>query len=135
VTGNGAERPPAGKRQNISAYALARAINFSYPHLKQVTARAIEQSKIALVRKIKASEDWRAQAFLAERRWPNEHDFERVTFWARRQIWHSFRLIDLGLRTRCIAPFRALHNEAGALALTFTEIQKAAQRLNDPARL
>ena len=34
-----------------------------------------------LVDKIKASEDWRAQAFLLERRWPNENDFERVTFW------------------------------------------------------
>ncbi len=65
----------------------------------------------------------------------NEQDFERVTFWARRQIWHSLRLIDLGWRARCIATFRALHNDAGALASTFTEIQKAAQRLNDPARL
>ena len=53
---------------------------------------------MVLVDKIKALEDWRAQAFLLERRWPNEYDFERVTFWARRQIWHSLRLIDLGLR-------------------------------------
>ncbi|PYL98815.1 MAG: hypothetical protein DME27_03890 [Verrucomicrobia bacterium] len=106
VTGNGAERPPAGKRQNSSALRFGRAIHFSYPHLKQVTARH-RPSKIVLVDKIKASEDWRAQAFLLERRWPNEYDFERVTFWARRQIWHSLRLIDLGLRARCIAKFRA----------------------------
>ncbi|PYL46014.1 MAG: hypothetical protein DME29_00100 [Verrucomicrobia bacterium] len=106
ATGNGAERPPAGKRQNSSALRFGRAIHFSYPHLKQVTARH-RPSKIVLVDKIKASEDWRAQAFLLERRWPNAYDFERVTFWARRQIWHSLRLIDLGLRARCIAKFRA----------------------------
>jgi hypothetical protein len=80
-----------------------------------------------LVNKINASEDWRAQAFLPERRWPNDYDFEQVTFWARRQIWHSLRLIDLGLLTRCIDTFRVLYNDAGALASTFTEIQKAAQ--------
>ena len=44
-------------------YALARAINFSYPHLKQATARH-GPSKIVLVDKIKASQDSRAQAFL-----------------------------------------------------------------------
>jgi len=129
VTGNGAERPPAGKRQNSSALRFGRAINFSYPHLKQVTASAIEQSKIVLIDKIKASEDWRAQAFPPERRWPNNYDFEPVTFWARRRIWHSFRLIDLGLLTRCIDTFRVLHNDAGSVASTFTEIKKAAQRL------
>ena len=80
-----------------------------------------------LVDKIKVSGDWRAQAFLLERRWPNEYDFEQVTFWARRQIWRSLRLIDLGLRARCIAKFRARSYDAGALASTFTEIQKAAQ--------
>src|SRR5882762_8391916 len=83
VTGNGAERPPADKRQNSSALRFGRAIHFSYPHLKQVTARH-RPSKIVLVDRIKAS-DWRAQAFLLER--------------------------------RC------------ALASTFTEIQKAPQRL------
>ena len=56
-------------------YALARVINFSYPHLKRVTASVIEQSKIVLVDKIKASEDWRAQAFLLERRWPQRAGF------------------------------------------------------------
>src|SRR5205814_4007958 len=75
VTGNGAERPPADKRQNSSALRFGRAIHFSYPHLKQITARH-RPSKIVLVDKIKASEDWRAQAFLLERRWPNEYDFE-----------------------------------------------------------
>jgi hypothetical protein len=60
-----------------------------------------------LVDKLKVWEDWRAQAFLLERRWPNEYDFERVAFGARRQIWQSLRLIDLGLRARCIAEFRA----------------------------
>jgi len=56
VTGNGAERPPAGKRQNSSALRFGRAIHFSYPHLKQVTARH-RPSKIVLVGKIKAPED------------------------------------------------------------------------------
>jgi hypothetical protein len=69
VTGYGAERSPADKRQNSSALPFGRAIHFSYPHLKQVTARH-RPSKIVLVDKIKASEDWRAQAFLLERRWP-----------------------------------------------------------------
>src|SRR3981189_310365 len=68
VTGNGAERPPADKRQNSGALRFGRAIHFSYPHLKQVAARH-RPSKIVLVDKIKASEDWRAQAFLLERRW------------------------------------------------------------------
>jgi hypothetical protein len=115
-------------------YALAVPSTFLIRILSRLP-RAIGPSKIVLVDKINASEDWRAQAFLPERRWSNEHGFERVTFEARRQIWHSFRLIDLGLRTRCIDTFQALHNEAGALASTFTEIQKAAQRLNDLARL
>jgi hypothetical protein len=77
VTGNGAERPPADKRQNSTALRFGRAIHFSYPHLKQVTAR-YRPSKIVLVDKIKASEDWRVQAFLLESRWPNEYDFALV---------------------------------------------------------
>jgi hypothetical protein len=64
VTGNGAERPPAGKRQNSSALRFgARAINFSYPHLEQVTARD-KASENRVGRQINALEDWRAQAFL-----------------------------------------------------------------------
>jgi len=52
VTGNGAERPPEGKRQNSSALRFGRAIHFSYPHLKQATARH-RSSKIVLVYKNK----------------------------------------------------------------------------------
>jgi hypothetical protein len=91
--------------------------------------RAIGPSKIVLVDKIKASEDWRAQAFLLERRWPNEQDFERVTFWAWRQIWHSLGLIDLECGHAASLRFELDHNDAGALVSTFTEIQKAAQGL------
>ena len=52
-----------------------------------------------------------------------------LTFWAQRQIWHSLRLIDLGLQAAASLSFGLDHNDAGALASTFTEIQKAAQRL------
>ena len=38
----------------------------------QASTRAIGQSKIFLVEKLRQSDDWRAQAFLLERRWPNE---------------------------------------------------------------
>ena len=38
----------------------------------EATSRAIGQSKIALLNKVRQSEDWRAQAFLLERRWPAE---------------------------------------------------------------
>ena len=87
-------------------YALAVPSTFLIRILSRLP-RAIGPSKIVLIDKIKASEDCRAQAFLLERRWANEHDFERVTFSARRQIWNSLCLIDLGLRTRCVATFRA----------------------------
>ena len=43
-----------------------------HPHFSQATSRAIGQSKIALVDKVRQSDDWRAQAFLLERRWPSE---------------------------------------------------------------
>lgn len=43
-----------------------------HPHFSQATSRAIGQSKIALVDKVRQSGDWRAQAFLLERRWPTE---------------------------------------------------------------
>ncbi len=43
-----------------------------HPHFSQATTRAIGQSKIALVDKVRQSDDWRAQAFLLERRWPTE---------------------------------------------------------------
>jgi Bacteriophage Sf6, terminase small subunit-like len=43
-----------------------------HPHFSQATSRAIGQSKIALVDKVRQSDDWRAQAFLLERRWPTE---------------------------------------------------------------
>src|SRR5882724_11146315 len=46
-----------------TALTPSRAINFSYTHLKQPTARH-GPSKIVLVDKIKASRDSRAQAFL-----------------------------------------------------------------------
>src|SRR5439155_15226127 len=42
------------------------------PHFSQVATRAIGQSKIALLDKLRLSDDWRAQAFLLERRWPSE---------------------------------------------------------------
>ncbi len=41
------------------------------------TQRAIGQSKIFLVEKLRRSKDWRAAAFLLERRWPEEYG--RVT--------------------------------------------------------
>jgi len=44
----------------------------SHPHFSQETTRAIGKSKIALVEKLRLSKDWRAQAFLLERRWPDE---------------------------------------------------------------
>jgi hypothetical protein len=43
-----------------------------HPHFSQATTRAIGQSKIALLDKLRKSDDWRAQAFLLERRWPTE---------------------------------------------------------------
>jgi hypothetical protein len=38
----------------------------------EAVTRAIGQSKIALLNKVRQSDDWRAQAFLLERRWPAE---------------------------------------------------------------
>src|SRR6266567_4558495 len=43
-----------------------------HPHFSQAVTRAIGQSKIALLDKVRQSDDWRAQAFLLERRWPTE---------------------------------------------------------------
>jgi transposase-like protein len=43
-----------------------------HPHFSQAATRAIGQSKIALLNKLRLSDDWRAQAFLLERRWPSE---------------------------------------------------------------
>ena len=43
-----------------------------HPHFSQATTRAIGQSKIFLVEKLRQSDHWRAQAFLLERRWPHE---------------------------------------------------------------
>jgi transposase-like protein len=43
-----------------------------HPHFSQAVTRAIGQSKIVLVDKVRQSGDWRAQAFLLERRWPTE---------------------------------------------------------------
>src|SRR2546430_17095498 len=43
-----------------------------HPHFSQATSRAIGQSKIALLDKLRQSDDWRAQAFLLARRWPTE---------------------------------------------------------------
>jgi hypothetical protein len=43
-----------------------------YPQFSQAATRAIGQSKIFLVEKLRQSDDWRAQAFLLERRWPHE---------------------------------------------------------------
>jgi hypothetical protein len=42
------------------------------PHFSQAATRAIGQSKIALTDKLGQADDWRAQAFLLERRWPTE---------------------------------------------------------------
>jgi hypothetical protein len=43
-----------------------------HPHFSQAATRAIGQSKIALLDKLRQADDWRAQAFLLERRWPSE---------------------------------------------------------------
>ena len=43
-----------------------------HPHFSQAVTRAIGESKIALLDKLRQSNDWRAQAFLLERRWPTE---------------------------------------------------------------
>jgi hypothetical protein len=42
------------------------------PQFAQATTCAIGQSKIFLVEKLRLSDDWRAAAFLLERRWPDE---------------------------------------------------------------
>jgi hypothetical protein len=42
-------------------------------HFSQATTRAIEQSKIVLVEKLRRADDWRAWAFLLERRFPGEY--------------------------------------------------------------
>jgi hypothetical protein len=42
------------------------------PQFAQATTRAIGKSKIALVNKLRRSDDWRASAFLLERRFPVE---------------------------------------------------------------
>jgi Helix-turn-helix domain of resolvase len=44
-----------------------------HPHFSQATTCAIGKSKIALVAKLRLSDDWRAQAFLLERRFPSEY--------------------------------------------------------------
>src|SRR5262245_59942741 len=41
-------------------------------HFSQATTCAIGKSKIVLVNRLLRSDDWRAAAFLLERRWPNE---------------------------------------------------------------
>src|SRR5207249_1255572 len=43
-----------------------------HPHFSEATTRAIGQSKITLLDKLRQADDWRAQAFLLERRWPTE---------------------------------------------------------------
>jgi len=43
-----------------------------HPHFSQATTCAIGKSKIVLVDKLRLSDDWRAAAFLLERRWPDE---------------------------------------------------------------
>jgi hypothetical protein len=43
------------------------------PKFSQATTRAIGESKVFLVEKLRHADDWRAQAFLLERRWPNEY--------------------------------------------------------------
>jgi hypothetical protein len=92
--------------KTAAPYALARAINFLIRILSRLL-RAIGPSKIVLVDKIKASEDWRAQAFLLERRWPNEQDFERGNLLGMETDLAQLRLDRFGMRTRCIATFRA----------------------------
>lgn len=47
-----------------------------HPQFSQSATCAIGKSKIVLVDKLRLSDDWRAAAFLLERRWPNE--FGRV---------------------------------------------------------
>jgi hypothetical protein len=47
-----------------------------HPQFSQATTCAIGKSKIALVNKLRRSDDWRASAFLLERRFPSE--FGRV---------------------------------------------------------
>jgi hypothetical protein len=42
-------------------------------HFSQATTRAIGESKKFLHDKLRQSDDWRAQSFLLERRWPNEY--------------------------------------------------------------
>jgi hypothetical protein len=42
------------------------------PQFSQATTCAIGKSKIVLVDKLRLSDDWRAAAFLLERRWPEE---------------------------------------------------------------
>src|SRR5438874_13821654 len=46
VTGNGAERPPAGKRQNSSALRFGRAIHFSYPHWASLVYRIHAEERL-----------------------------------------------------------------------------------------
>jgi transposase-like protein len=43
-----------------------------HPHFSQATTRAIGESKIFLVEKLRCSDDWRSAAWLLERRWPTE---------------------------------------------------------------
>lgn len=43
-----------------------------HQHFFQTTTRAIGQSKISLVEKLRKADGWHAQAFLLEWRWPNE---------------------------------------------------------------
>src|SRR5215472_1700719 len=42
-------------------------------HFSQATTCAIGKSKIVLVDKLRLADDWRAAAFLLERRWPSEY--------------------------------------------------------------
>lgn len=53
-----------------------------HQHFFQTTTRAIGQSKISLVEKLRKADGWHAQAFLLEWRWPNE-----LALWQSVRCW------------------------------------------------
>jgi len=67
-------------RTVCAAVAIGERTYFQWcernPQFAQATTCAIGRSKVVLVDKLRLSDDWRAAAFLLERRWPDE--FGRV---------------------------------------------------------
>jgi terminase small subunit-like protein len=104
-----------------------------HPHFSQAAMRAIGQSKIALLDKVRLSDDWRAQTFLLERRWPSE--FGKVEPRAIQPITPALRdgAADYGTTATTLRTMLALAagnpEKIERLRLTLNEVEAENQRL------